>query len=113
MNEVLVGLEDTCTLIFQHAACIIKNEVQSRVFVTAPPIFTSIDDLPTHSQHNLTVAGCIRHQIQHLLVGTSLHHHTIDADELVSSSQTSILLCSSVWHNSPDVHLRKDVLMEE
>lgn len=78
-----------------------------------PPIITSVDDLPAYSQHNLTIAGCVRHQIQHLLVRTALHHHPIDANELVSSSQTSILLCSSVWHNSPDVHLGKHVLMDK
>lgn len=77
------------------------------------PVITSIDDLPAYSQHNLTIAGGIRHQVQHLLVRTSLHHHTINANELISSSQTSILLCSSVWHNSPDVHLGKYILMEK
>lgn len=88
------------------------ENVQIWVFIMAPPIFTSIDDLPAHSQHHLTVAGCIGHQVQHLLVGPSLHHHAVDADELISGSQTSILLCSPVWHDGPDVDLRKDVLME-
>lgn len=77
------------------------------------PLFTSVDDLPAHSQHDLTVAGCVGHQVQHLLVGTPLHHHAVDADELVPGPQTSVPLRGSVRDDSPDVHLREDVLTEE
>ena len=73
---------------------------------------TSVYDLPADSQHNLTVAGSVGHQIQHLLMRTTFHHHTIDANELVSRSQATILLCCSVGHNGPDVHLGKHILME-
>ena len=75
-------------------------------------LLTSVDDLPTHSQHNLTITGSVGHQIQHLLVRTTLDHHAIDANELISCSQTTIFLCSSVGHNGPNIHLGKDILIE-
>lgn len=75
-------------------------------------IVTSVDDLPAHGQHNLTITGSVGHQIQHLLVRTTFHHHTINANELISCSQTTIFLCSSAGHNGPNVHLGKDILKE-
>ncbi len=75
-------------------------------------LLTSVDDFPAYSQHNLTITGSVGHQIQHLLVRTTFHHHAIDADELISCPQTTILLCSSVGYNGPDVHLGKDILRE-
>lgn len=74
--------------------------------------FTSVNDLPTHRQHDLTVASRVGHQIEDLLVRTSLHHHAVDAHELISSSQPSVFLCGSVWNDGPDVDLGKDVLRE-
>lgn len=73
---------------------------------------TSVDDLSAHSQHDLTVTGGVGHQIQHLLVRTTFNHHAVDADKLVPSSQATILLCSSVGHNGPNVHLGKDILIQ-
>ena len=71
---------------------------------------TSVDDLPAYGQHHLTVAGGVGHQIQDLLVRTALHHHAVDADELVSRPQAPVLLGGPTGHDGPDVHLGKDIL---
>lgn len=73
---------------------------------------TSVDYLPAYSQHYLTIPGCIGHQIQHLLVRPTFHHHSINADKLISSSQLTVFLCSSVGHDGPNVDLGKYILKE-
>ena len=75
-------------------------------------LLTSVNDLPAYCQHNLTVAGSVGHQIQHLLVRTTFHHHAVDANQLISRSQTTVLLCSSAGHDGPNVHLGKHILIE-
>lgn len=91
---------------YQIITAVTKQQLESGAL-------TSVDDLPAYGQHNLTVTGSVGHQIQHLLVRTTFHHHAIDANQLVSRSQTTVLLCSSVGHNGPDVHLGKHVLIEQ
>lgn len=71
---------------------------------------TSVDDLPTHSQHNLTVTGSVGHQVQDLLVRATFDHDSVNADKLISCSETTVLLCSSAGHNGPDVNLGKYIL---
>lgn len=74
-------------------------------------LLTSVNDLSAYSQHNLTITSSIGHQIQDLLVRTTFNHHTIDANELISCSQATVLLRSSAGHNGPNVHLGKDILI--
>lgn len=81
-----------------------------RVLFCSSP--TSVDDLSSHGQHHLTVAGGVGHQIQHLLVRTAFDHHAVDADELVSCPQATVFLRRAAGHDGPDVHLGKDVLTE-
>lgn len=73
---------------------------------------TSVDYLPAYSQHYLTIPGSVGHQIQHLLVRPTFHHHSINANELISSSQPAIFLCSSAGHDGSNVDLGKYVLRE-
>lgn len=73
---------------------------------------TSVDYLPAYSQHYLTIPGSVGHQIQHLLMRPTFHHHSINANELISSSQPAILLCSSVGHDGSNVDLGKYILRE-
>lgn len=75
-------------------------------------ILTSVDYLPAYSQHDLTISGSVGHQIQHLLMRPPFHHHSINANELISSSQSAILLCSSVGNDGSNVDLWKYILRE-
>ena len=66
-----------------------------------------MSQFPADSEHDLTVAGSIGHQIQNLLVGFSLDRHAVYAEQLVPCSQAPVLLSRTEGHDGPDVHLQE------
>lgn len=67
---------------------------------------TCVCQLPADGQHDLAIPRGIGHQFQHLFVRLALNGNAVYTQQLISGSQTAVLLGCTEWNNGADVHLK-------